>query len=70
MGSCESEDSIKEREIYEMKKEKPNFPCLDKEFPDMPEWEGEKYKGIGIKRMKGYKCDLKIDELTKERDKF
>ena len=53
-----------------MKKEKPNFPCLDKEFPDMPEWEGEKYKGIGIKRMKGYKCDLKIDELTKERDKF
>ena len=23
-----------------------------KEFPDMPEWEGERYKGIGIKRMK------------------
>ena len=70
MGGCQSEDSIPEREIYEIKQEKPNFPCLDKEFPDMPEWEGEKYKGIGIKRMKGYKCDLKIDELTKERDKF
>ena len=41
-----------------------------KEYPDMEEWEGEKYKGIGIKRMKGYKCNLPIDQLTKKRDEF
>lgn len=43
---------------------------LDPEFEDMPEWEGERYKGYGIKRMKGYKCELKIDELNKKREKF
>ena len=41
-----------------------------KEYPDMLEWEGEKYKGIGIKRMKGYKCDLPIDKLNKKREEF
>ena len=40
------------------------------EFPDMEEWEGERYKGIGIKRMKGYKCNLQIDTLNKKRDDF
>ena len=40
------------------------------EFPDMEEWEGERYKGIGIKRMKGYKCDLQIDKLNQKRDEF
>ena len=41
-----------------------------KEFPDMEEWEGDKYKGIGIKRMKGYKCNLPIDKLNKKREEF
>ena len=41
-----------------------------KEFPDMEEWQGEKYKGIGIKKMKGYKCDLPIDKLNKKREEF
>ena len=40
------------------------------EFPDMPEWEGERYKGIGIKRMKGYKCTLQIDKLNQKREEF
>ena len=40
------------------------------EFPDMPEWEGERYTGIGIKKMKGYKCDLPIDKLNKKREEF
>ena len=40
------------------------------EFPDMPEWEGERYTGIGIKKMKGYKCDLPIDKLNLKRDEF
>jgi hypothetical protein len=39
-------------------------------FPDMPEWDGERYKGFGIKQMKGYKCSLKIDELNSLREKF
>ena len=41
-----------------------------KEFPDMEEWEGERYKGIGIKKMKGYKCNLQIDKLNEKRDEF
>ena len=40
------------------------------EYPDMEEWEGERYKGIGIKRMKGYKCNLQIDLLNQKRDEF
>ena len=40
------------------------------EFPDMEEWEGERYKGIGIKRMTGYKCNLQIDKLNQKRDEF
>jgi hypothetical protein len=46
-------------------------------FPDMPEWEGkeyinigEKYRGVGIKRMKGYKCDIPINELNNLREAF
>ena len=36
----------------------------------MEEWEGERCKDIGIKRMKGYKFNLKIDKLKQKRDKF
>ena len=36
------------------------------EFPDMKEWKG----GIGIKRMKGYKCNLPIDKLNEKRNEF
>ena len=36
----------------------------------MPEWEGERYRGIGIKRMKGYKCTLQIDKLNQKREEF
>ena len=31
---------------------------------------GEKYTGEGIKRLKGYKCDLLIDQLEALREKF
>ena len=37
---------------------------------DMEIWEGEKYVGVGIKRMKAYKCDLNIKALQKRRKKF
>ena len=36
----------------------------------MEEWEGERYKGIGIKKMRGYKCNLQIDKLNKKRQEF
>ena len=37
---------------------------------DMEEIKGDTYVGIGIKKMKGYKCNLKIDELNKKREYF
>lgn len=43
---------------------------LAPKFNDMPEWEGDKFKGYGIKQMKGYKCSLKINELNQLRDEF
>ena len=39
-------------------------------FNDFPEWEGERYSGIGTKRMKGYKCELCIDQLFQLRNEF
>ena len=39
-------------------------------FEDMEEIKGDAYVGIGIKKMKGYKCNLKIDELNKKREYF
>ena len=40
------------------------------EFPDLKEWKGDRYRGIGIKKMKGYKCTLPIDKLNEKREKF
>lgn len=37
---------------------------------DMEEFEGEKYSGFGLKRMKSYKCKLKLEQLQKLREKF
>jgi hypothetical protein len=79
MGSCQSDEVI---EIDSgMKNKASNQEDInpnafgktlnkDPDFPDMEEWPGERYKGIGIKRMKGYKCTLKIDELIKKREEF
>ena len=30
----------------------------NEKFEDFPEWNGERYSGIGIKRMKGHICNL------------
>ena len=78
MGCCRSETVI---QIYKRNSEstfnstllthhnlKPNYG--DSKFNDFPEWEGERYSGIGIKRMKGYICNLPIDELIKLREEF
>ena len=37
---------------------------------DMEEWQNEKCSGIGIKKMKAYKCDLTLSELIKKRERF
>ena len=79
MGNCQSSEVI---EINKAEKKSHSKPKLSEEeikrsieeqkqeFPDMKEWKGKRYSGIGIKKMKGYKCTLPIDELTKKRDDF
>ncbi|MCQ2816290.1 MAG: hypothetical protein MJ252_03390 [archaeon] len=42
----------------------------DSKFADMPTWEGDKYTGYGIKRMKAYKCNMNINDLFKLRGDF
>ena len=37
---------------------------------DMKEYENEKFSGIGIKKMKAYKCDLTLNELNQKRERF
>ncbi len=67
---CNIEPDV-EADIYNCRQEKNRFSNKrDPNFPDMEEWPGERYKGIGIKRMKGYKCDLPIDKLNEMREKF
>ena len=77
MGSCQQSDVIevntsKHRNMDDSSEIQENQLIEQQrtEFPDMPEWEGERYTGIGLKKMKGYKCDLPIDELNKKRDEF
>ena len=84
MGSCQVSNVIEINSQEEAKilvnkkkltlKEKQDIQTIideqKQEFPDMEEWEGERYKGIGIKRMKGYKCNLQIDKLNLKRDEF
>ena len=79
MGSCQTSEVIEvpQNKSYKSKKkhysEDPIDSIMDQqknEFPDMPEWDGDRYTGIGIKKMKGYKCDLPIDKLNKKRDEF
>ena len=77
MGSCQSDEVIEIGMKYKASNQEDINPNAfgktlnkDPDFPDMEEWPGERYKGIGIKRMKGYKCNLKIDELMKKREEF
>ena len=80
MGSCQTSEVIEAESYQNHKPKKKSYYSDDpvdsiieqqkNEFPDMPEWEGERYTGIGIKKMKGYKCDLPIDKLNKKRDEF
>ena len=81
MGACQTSEVIEGESNTKYKNKKKSNYCEEDggnsmledqkmEFPDMPEWEGERYTGIGIKKMKGYKCELPIDKLNKKRDEF
>ena len=77
MGSCQQSEVIevnthKNPSLNDFGEPQVNqlYEEQKKEFPDMPEWDGDRYAGIGLKKMKGYKCDLPIDELNKKRDEF
>ena len=65
MGSCDSKE-LNEAASDECCKN----TYQNTKFNDMPEWEGEKYKGEGIKKMKGYKFNLNIDKLHSLREEF
>ncbi len=43
---------------------------IEEKFNDMPEVSGNIFVNYGIKRMKGYKCSLNIDELNVLRERF
>ena len=80
MGSCQTSEvielepngNLKSKKKLNMSDDQVNSLMEEQrnEFPDMPEWDGDRYTGIGIKKMKGYKCDLPIDKLNKKRDEF
>jgi hypothetical protein len=77
MGSCDSKEIVVCQNTRpsktntslkkELEKEKDIY---DPKFKDMTEWEGERFRGEGIKRMKGYKCNLNIDDLHHLREEF
>ena len=71
---CCNEDSVKEKinenKIIPEQNIIINDPGPDPNFPDMEEWDGERYSGVGVKKMKGYKCNLPIDELNEKRRIF
>ena len=84
MGSCQASNVIEinsqeEAKIQSNRKKLSSSTKADiqsiineqkNEYPDMEEWDGDRYKGIGIKKMKGYKCNLQIDKLNQKRDDF
>ena len=82
MGSCQKHNVIEINSLERNGTKNQNkdnnyyftkFPSITEQklqFPDMNEWEGERYSGIGIKKLKGYKCTLPIDQLNKIREDF
>ena len=80
MGTCQTSEVIegeanknykgKKKANYSEEQSNSLMEEQKNEFPDMPEWDGDRYSGIGLKKMKGYKCDLPIDKLNKKREEF
>ena len=72
MGICRNEDAVKENQDYgsERKRSNKKEAGQDKNFLDMEEWDSNSYKGVGIKRMKGYKYNLPINKFKEQLEKF
>ena len=60
MGVCRNEDAVELNQAYSSERKRLNKKDIgpDQGFPDMAEFDGNLYKGVGIKRRKGYKCNL------------
>ena len=69
MGCCQAEPIININPGLS-RTETINPDYGDEKFDDFPQWTGERYSGIGIKRMKGYICNLPIDQLFSLREEF
>ena len=75
MGNCCDSSNIQninksQKEMHYKKKGNSSSEMENDNFPDMPLWNNGKNVGYGIKEMPAYKCDLKINQLEKKRDKF
>ena len=72
MEECRNEDSDEVNQDYgsERKRSNKKDSGQDPNFPDIEEFDGNLYKGVGIKRMKGYKCNLPKNKLNEQREKF
>ena len=59
MEECRNEDAVELNQAEGSERKKPNKQDhgQDPNFPDIEEFDGNLYKGVGIKRMKGYKCN-------------
>ena len=81
MGNCNIVEEVKSKDVNSKQGNKENkyrklvHEEIEEKFRDMPEMlnfnnDRKKYVGEGIRKMKAYRCDLKIDELQKLRDEF
>ena len=72
MGVCRNEDAVQENQDYgsERKRSNKKEAGQDPNYPNMEEREGNSYKGVGIKRMKGYKYNLPINKFNEQLEKF
>ena len=72
MGVCRNEEAVEinQADSSERKRSNKKGHGPDQGFPDMEEFDGNLYKGVGIKRMKGYKCNLPINKLNAQSEKL
>ena len=60
MGVYRNEEAVEVNQDYgsERKRSNKKDDGSALNFPNMEEFDGNLYKGVGIKRMKGYKCNF------------
>ena len=60
MEECRNEDAVEVNQDYGSERKRSNKKDTGPapNFPDIEEFDGNLYKGVGIKRMKGYKFNF------------